>query len=136
MENNFTVSLYLCAGDLMGGGPREVAEHFYELHSSRIIGDDTRSRHHSTRKDYLHIELKLEDVVTYLERVRDRAERSAPPSRRTQETQTVPATLLPATSTFLLQELPSAPVSQHLHQVKKISLHFKINFKKNYFLIR
>lgn len=101
----------------MGGGPREVAEHFVELHSSRIIGDETRNRHHSPRKDYLQNELKLEDVVTYLERVRDRAERSAPPSRRTQETQTVPATLLPATSTFLLQELPSAPVSQHLHQV-------------------
>lgn len=111
----------------MGGGPREVAEHFVELHSSRIIGDDTRNRHHSTRKDYLHNELKLEDVVTYLERVRDRAERSAPPSRRTQETQTVPATLLPATSTFLLQELPSAPsISQHLHQVTKNNLNFKI----------
>ena len=105
----------------MAGNPREVADHFMDLHSTRIIGEDTRNRHHSPRKDYLQqssSELKIEEVVTYLERVRDRAERSAPPSRRTQETQTVPAALLPATTTFLLQELPSTPtVQQHLHQV-------------------
>lgn len=102
----------------MGGGPRDVAEHFMELHSSRILADDSRNRHHSPRKDYLQSELKVEDVITYLERLRERAERVAPPSRRTQETQTVPAALLPVTSTFLLQELPSSPAPQHLHQVR------------------
>ncbi|CAK9813844.1 Protein charlatan [Anthophora quadrimaculata] len=106
---------YEC-GDVMGGGPRDVAEHFMELHSSRILADDSRNRHHSPRKDYLQSELKVEDVISYLERLRERAERVAPPSRRTQETQTVPASLLPVTSTFLLQELPSAPAPQHLHQ--------------------
>ncbi|XP_071869125.1 zinc finger transcriptional factor charlatan isoform X4 [Bombus fervidus] len=107
---------YEC-GDLMGGGPRDVAEHFMELHSSRILGDDSRNRHHSPSKDYLQSEeLKVEDVISYLERLRERVERVAPPSRRTQETQTVPAALLPVTSTFLLQELPSAPAPQHLHQ--------------------
>ncbi|XP_076234783.1 zinc finger transcriptional factor charlatan isoform X1 [Calliopsis andreniformis] len=106
---------YEC-GDVMGGGPRDVAEHFMELHSSRILADDSRNRHHSPRKDYLQSELKVEDVITYLERLRERAERVAPPSRRTQETQTVPAALLPVTSTFLLQELPSSPAPQHLHQ--------------------
>ena len=105
-------------GDVMGGGPRDVAEHFMELHSSRILADDSRNRHHSPRKDYLQSELKVEDVITYLERLRERAERVAPPSRRTQETQTVPAALLPVTSTFLLQELPSSPAPQHLHQVR------------------
>lgn len=105
-------------GDLMGGGPRDIAEHFMELHSSRILGDDSRNRHHSPSKDYLQSEeLKVEDVISYLERLRERVERVAPPSRRTQETQTVPAALLPVTSTFLLQELPSAPAPQHLHQV-------------------
>nr|XP_031831868.1 zinc finger protein 226 isoform X2 [Nomia melanderi] len=103
-------------GDVMGGGPRDVAEHFMELHSSRILADDNRNRHHSPRKDYLQSELKIEDVISYLERLRERAERVAPPSRRTQETQTVPAALLPVTSTFLLQELPSTPSPQHLHQ--------------------
>ncbi|CAL7949871.1 unnamed protein product [Xylocopa violacea] len=106
---------YEC-GDVMGGGPRDVAEHFMELHSTRILADDSRNRHHSPRKDYLQSELKIEDVISYLERLRERAERVAPPSRRTQETQTVPAALLPVTSTFLLQELPSAPAPQHLHQ--------------------
>ncbi|XP_050590292.1 zinc finger protein 235 isoform X4 [Bombus affinis] len=107
---------YEC-GDLMGGGPRDIAEHFMELHSSRILGDDSRNRHHSPSKDYLQSEeLKVEDVISYLERLRERVERVAPPSRRTQETQTVPAALLPVTSTFLLQELPSAPAPQHLHQ--------------------
>ena len=101
----------------MGGGPRDIAEHFMELHSSRILGDDSRNRHHSPSKDYLQSEeLKVEDVISYLERLRERVERVAPPSRRTQETQTVPAALLPVTSTFLLQELPSAPAPQHLHQ--------------------
>lgn len=106
----------------MGGGPREVAEHFVELHSSRIIGDDSRNRHHSPRKDYLQNDLKIDEVVSYLERVRDRAERAAPPSRRTQETQTVPAALLPVATNFLLQELPTAPsaTQQHLHQVKLV----------------
>ncbi|XP_033356791.1 protein charlatan isoform X3 [Bombus vosnesenskii] len=107
---------YEC-GDLMGGGPRDVAEHFMELHSSRILGDDSRNRHHSPSQDYRQSEeLKVEDVISYLERLRERVERVAPPSRRTQETQTVPAALLPVTSTFLLQELPSAPAPQHLHQ--------------------
>jgi hypothetical protein len=104
----------------MGGGPREVAEHFVELHSSRVgaTEEGSRGRLHSSRKDYLGTsDLKLEEVVSYLERVRDRAERSAPPTRRTQETQTIPAALLPATSAFLLQELPLTP-SQHLHQVR------------------
>ncbi|XP_076284239.1 zinc finger transcriptional factor charlatan isoform X2 [Lasioglossum baleicum] len=102
--------------DVMGGGPRDVAEHFMELHSSRILADDSRNRHHSPRKDYLQSDLKIEEVISYLERLRERAERVAPPSRRTQETQTVPAALLPVTSTFLLQELPSSPAPQHLHQ--------------------
>ncbi|XP_014482609.1 PREDICTED: uncharacterized protein LOC106748520 isoform X1 [Dinoponera quadriceps] len=107
---------YEC-GDVMGGGPREAAEHFMELHSSRILADESRHRHHSPRKDYLQADLKVDDVVTYLERLRERAERAAPPTRRTQETQTLPATLLPMTPTFLLQELPSAPQQpQHLHQ--------------------
>lgn len=103
-------------GDVMGGSPRELAEHFMELHSSRILPDNSRNRHHSPRKDYLQTELKIEDVVMYLERLRERAERAAPPSRRTQETQTVPAALLPVTSSFLLQELPSVPAPQHLQQ--------------------
>lgn len=104
----------------MGGGPREAAEHFMELHSTRILADDSRQRHHSPRKDYLQAELKVDDIVTYLERLRERAERAAPPTRRTQETQTLPATLLPMTSTFLLQELPSTSQTQHLHQVDRI----------------
>ncbi|KAI4489879.1 hypothetical protein M0804_004061 [Polistes exclamans] len=106
---------YEC-GEISGGGPREVAEHFMELHSSRILPDDTRIRHHLPRKDYMQNELKIEDVITYLERLRERAETAAPPSRRTQETQTIPAALLPVSSTFLLQELPSVPAPQHLHQ--------------------
>lgn len=106
----------------MGGGPRDVAEHFVDLHSSRFLVEEaSRGRLHSSSrsKDYLDpSNLKLEDVVTYLERVRDRAERGHPPTRRTQETQTVPAALLPmAASTFLLQELSSTP-PQHLHQVR------------------
>lgn len=109
--------MFLVIGDVMGCGPREVAEHFMELHSSRILTDDSRNRHHSPRKEYMHTELKAEEVVSYLERLRERAETAAPPTRRTQETQTVPAALLPMTSSFLLQELPSAPASQHLHQV-------------------
>lgn len=88
-----------------------------EYHPTRILADSSRNRHHSPRKDYLQTDLKIEDVVMYLERLRERAERAAPPSRRTQETQTVPAALLPATSSFLLQELPSAPAPQHLQQV-------------------
>ncbi|XP_078035205.1 zinc finger transcriptional factor charlatan isoform X2 [Augochlora pura] len=106
---------YEC-GVVMRGGPRDVSEHFLEVHSSRILADDSRNRHHSPRKDYLQSDLKIEEVISYLERLRERAERVAPPSRRTQETQTVPATLLPVTSTFLLQELPSSPAPQHLHQ--------------------
>ncbi|XP_034933742.1 uncharacterized protein chn [Chelonus insularis] len=103
---------YEC-GDCMSGSPRDVAEHFIELHSSRIIVEDSRTRDHSSRKDYLS-DPKLEDILVYLERVREKAERIAPPSRRTQETQTIPAALLPATTPFLLQELPSTP-PQHLH---------------------
>ncbi|EZA61979.1 Protein charlatan [Ooceraea biroi] len=99
----------------MGCGPREVAEHFIELHSARILTDNSRNRHHSPRKDYMQIDLKIEDVILYLERLRERAERVAPPTRRTQETQTVPAALLPVTSSFLLQELPSAP-TPHMQQ--------------------
>lgn len=112
----------------MGGGPRDVAEHFMELHSSRILADD-RTRHHSPPRDYLQAELKVDDVITYLERLRERVERVAPPSRRTQETQTVPAALLPVTSTFLLQELPSAP-TQHLHQVCMlfVYLYYVVNY--------
>lgn len=102
-------------GDVMAGGPREAAEHFIELHSSRILTDNSRNRHHSPRKDYLQIDLKIEDIILYLERLRERAERVAPPSRRTQETQTVPAALLPVSSSFLLQELPSA-TAPHLQQ--------------------
>lgn len=106
----------------MGGGPREAAEHFMEIHASRIVTDDNRHRHHSTRKDYpsLQGELKVDDIVIYLERLREKAERAAPPTRRTQETQTLPATLLPMTPTFLLQELPSTSQTQHLHQVSRI----------------
>lgn len=103
-------------GDIITSGPREVAEHFIEHHSSRILVDGSRNRHHSPRKDYLQTDFKVEDIVIYLERLRERAERAAPPSRRTQETQTVPAALLPVTSSFLLQELPSAPTPQHLQQ--------------------
>ncbi|XP_016840807.1 ecdysone-induced protein 74EF isoform X2 [Nasonia vitripennis] len=110
---------YEC-GDCMGGGPRDVAEHFVEMHSSRFLAEEaSRGRLNSSgrSKDYLDpSNLKIEDVVSYLERVRDRAERGHPPTRRTQETQTVPAALLPmAASTFLLQELSSTP-PQHLHQ--------------------
>jgi len=101
----------------MGSGPREIAEHFIELHSSRILTDSNRNRHHAPRKDYF--DFKIEDVILYLERLRERAERVAPPTRRTQETQTVPAALLPSTSSFLLEELPSAPASGPSHlQVK------------------
>ncbi|KAJ8670471.1 hypothetical protein QAD02_001730 [Eretmocerus hayati] len=109
---------YEC-GDCMGGAPRDMAEHFVDMHSSRgLIEETNRVQRISGRKDYLSAanELRLEDVVSYLERLRDRAERGAPPSRRTQETQTVPATLLPVTSSFLLQELPTA-LPQHLHQI-------------------
>ncbi|KAG5321252.1 CHN protein, partial [Pseudoatta argentina] len=102
-------------GDILTSGPREIAEHFMEHHASRILAD-SRNRHHSPRKDYLQTDFKVEDVVMYLERLRERAERAAPPSRRTQETQTVPATLLTTTSSFHLQELPSAPALQHLQQ--------------------
>lgn len=111
----------------MGGGPREVAEHFMELHSSRILTDDSRNRHPSPRKDYMQTELKAEEVVSYLERLRERAETAAPPSRRTQETQTVPAALLPMASSFLLQELPSVPVPHHLHQVNRVTLFLRFN---------
>lgn len=110
----------------MGGGPREIADHFMELHSSRILADNSRNRHHSPRKDYLQADLKIEDVVMYLERIRERAERAAPPSRRTQETQTVPATLLPVSSSFLLQELPSIPAPQHLQQVSALNFSMKL----------
>lgn len=111
----------------MTSGPREVAEHFMELHSTRIIADDGRGRHHPARKDYMHTDFKVEDVVSYLERLRERAERAAPPSRRTQETQTTPATLLPVPPTFLLQELPSTSTPQHLHQVReRICKHIKL----------
>ncbi|XP_011056629.1 PREDICTED: uncharacterized protein LOC105147347 isoform X2 [Acromyrmex echinatior] len=102
-------------GDIITTGPREVAEHFMDHHASRIL-TDSRNRHHSPRKDYLQTDFKIEDVVMYLERLRERAERAAPPTRRTQETQTVPATLLTTTSSFHLQELPSAPALQHLQQ--------------------
>ncbi|XP_012055025.1 PREDICTED: uncharacterized protein LOC105618096 [Atta cephalotes] len=102
-------------GDILTSGPREIAEHFMEHHASRILAD-SRNRHHSPRKDYLQTDFKIEDVVMYLERLRERAERAAPPTRRTQETQTVPATLLTTTSSFHLQELPSAPALQHLQQ--------------------
>ncbi|KYQ57081.1 Protein charlatan [Trachymyrmex zeteki] len=102
-------------GDILTSGPREISEHFMEHHASRILAD-SRNRHHSTRKDYLQTDFKVEDVVMYLERLRERAERAAPPTRRTQETQTVPATLLTTTSSFHLQELPSAPALQHLQQ--------------------
>jgi len=91
-----------------------------EHHASRILAD-SRNRHHSPRKDYLQTDFKIEDVVMYLERLRERAERAAPPTRRTQETQTVPATLLTTTSSFHLQELPSAPALQHLQQVLYIT---------------
>ncbi|KAL0127848.1 hypothetical protein PUN28_003236 [Cardiocondyla obscurior] len=108
-------------GDIMSNGPREIAEHFMEYHPSRILADSSRNRHHSPRKDYLQSDFKIEDLVMYLERLRERAERAAPPSRRTQETQTVPAALLPVTSSFLLQELPSAPAPQHLQNATPIS---------------
>ena len=120
----------------MGGGPRDVAEHFMELHSSRILADD-RNRHHSPPRDYMHSELKVDDVISYLERLRERVERVAPPSRRTQETQTVPAALLPVTSTFLLQELPSAPAQQHLHQVCSLFIYiicYTVLYNSNYML--
>ncbi|XP_057335202.1 zinc finger protein 570 [Microplitis mediator] len=104
---------YEC-GDCLTGSPRDVAEHFMELHSSRLLDDARHHRDHGSRKDYLHSDPKLEDILSYLEKVRDKAERVSPPSRRTQETQTIPAALLPATSNFLLQELPSTP-PQHLH---------------------
>ncbi|KAL0127847.1 hypothetical protein PUN28_003236 [Cardiocondyla obscurior] len=107
--------------DIMSNGPREIAEHFMEYHPSRILADSSRNRHHSPRKDYLQSDFKIEDLVMYLERLRERAERAAPPSRRTQETQTVPAALLPVTSSFLLQELPSAPAPQHLQNATPIS---------------
>ncbi|KAG8038673.1 hypothetical protein G9C98_000228 [Cotesia typhae] len=100
-------------GDCLTGSPRDIAEHFIELHSSRLL-DNRHHRGDSTRKDYLHSDLKLEDILSYLEKVRDKAERISPPSRRTQETQTIPAALLPVTPNFLLQELPSTP-PQHLH---------------------
>ncbi|CAD6208192.1 GSCOCG00010445001-RA-CDS [Cotesia congregata] len=99
-------------GDCLTGNPRDIAEHFMELHSSRLL--DNRHHRDGTRKDYLHSDPKLEDILSYLEKVRDKAERISPPSRRTQETQTIPAALLPVTSNFLLQELPSTP-PQHLH---------------------
>lgn len=113
----------------MTGGPREIAEHFMDLHASRILLDDSRNRHHLPRKDYLQGDLKLEDILNYLERVRDRAERSAPPSRRTQETQTIPAVLLPSPTTFLLQELPSTSPPQHnLHSVSVVSCSIFLNY--------
>ncbi|XP_011872496.1 PREDICTED: uncharacterized protein LOC105564609 isoform X3 [Vollenhovia emeryi] len=105
-----------CGADYITSSSREIAEHFMEYHPSRILVDSTRNRHHSPRKDYLQTDFKIEDVVLYLERLREHAERAAPPSRRTQETQTVPAALLPVTSSFLLQELPPAPAPLHLQQ--------------------
>lgn len=112
----------------MGGSPREAAEHFVELHPSRFLIDG-RNRHHSPRKDYLQADIKVEDVVLYLERLRERAERAAPPSRRTQETQTVSAALLPLNSSFLLQELPSAAAPQHLQQVTQRDISTDLCYK-------
>ncbi|XP_025073218.1 zinc finger protein 888 isoform X2 [Pogonomyrmex barbatus] len=103
-------------GEIMTSGPREIAEHFIEHHPSRILTDSSRNRHHSPRKDYLQTDFKVEDMVMYLERLRERAERAAPPSRRTQETQTVPTAPLPVTSNFLMQDMSSASVPQHLQQ--------------------
>lgn len=91
-------------GDI-SGSPRETAEHFMENHLR--VTDDGRNRHHSLRKDY--VDLKIEDINLYLEKLRERAERSAPPSCRTQETQTIPQTLLQNS----LLEMPSTS-GQHL----------------------
>lgn len=113
----------------MLGGPRDMAEHFAELHSSRLLGaislDDARMRHQQLpiRKDYLSnqsTDLKLDDLVAYLQCIKDQAERIVgPPLRRTQETQTLPSSLLPITSSFLLQELPPTP-PQQLLQVRNL----------------
>lgn len=110
--------IHFFTGELITGIPREVAEHYMDLHYS-----DSRNRH---RKEYLQTELKQEDVIMYLEKVRERAERIAPPLRRTQETQTVPPTLLPMTSTFLLQEISS--VNQQQQQIQQVKLDGKSCF--------
>ncbi|XP_058805656.1 zinc finger protein 865-like isoform X2 [Phymastichus coffea] len=95
--------------DCMVGGAREVAEHFIDLHAPRLDDSGSRGRMHRTN------DFKLDEIVSYLEKVRERAVRlDVRPTRRTQETQTAPAVLLPVAPNFLLQELPSTPPQQLL----------------------
>lgn len=102
-----------------------MAEHFMDLHAPRLDdGGGGLGRNRMQRKDYLGpSDFKLEEIVAYLEKLRERGDRlGALPTRRTQETQTVPAVLLPVTSSFLLQELPSTP-PQQLLQVRLLRIH-------------
>ncbi|XP_020279959.1 zinc finger protein 431 isoform X2 [Pseudomyrmex gracilis] len=104
-------------GEIMNVMPREFADHFMENHSSRIV-TDCRNRHSRVSYKDPQTDLTREEIILYLEKLRDKAERDGPkvPSRRTQETQTLPTPLSPVTPNFLLQELPSTSVPQHLQQ--------------------
>ncbi|XP_012267336.2 protein charlatan isoform X2 [Athalia rosae] len=97
-------------GECLGGGPREVAEHFLGLHPSRISVDNHGGRSAECRKESL-----ADQLTHYLERVRERAERPSPPARRSQETQTIPAALLPPSASFLLHDIHAATSTQHSH---------------------
>lgn len=125
---------------------REFADHFVENHSSRIM-TDCRNRHSRVSYKDPQTDLIREEIILYLEKLRDKAEREGPkiPSRRTQETQTLPTSLSPATSNFLLQELPSTSAPQHLQPVSEsivflidriflfIYIRFLFTFNKNVF---
>lgn len=107
------------SGECLGGGPRDVAEHFLGLHPSRLAGEDGNVGHHAGRLAECRKDSLADEITLYLERVRERAERPSPPSRRSQETQTIPATLLPPATSFLLHDVHAASSTQnsHLHQV-------------------
>lgn len=115
----------------MGGGPREMAEHFTDLHSSRLVSEDSGRGRHQGSSPPRNLGPQVEEIAAHLARFRERAERLAPPSRRTQMTQTIPATLMPVvTSSFLqLQDLPAALApTAHLIQVSclQIFTHLRI----------
>ncbi|XP_015514211.2 protein charlatan isoform X1 [Neodiprion lecontei] len=102
-------------GECLGGGPREVAEHFLGLHPSRVSVEDGGVGHHAGRSTECRKDSLADEVTLYLERVRERAERPSPPSRRSQETQTIPAALLPPATSFLLHDVHAATSTQHAH---------------------
>lgn len=127
--------LYSFTGECMGGGPREVADHFLDLHSSRLLPEENGRGRHQGESSPRNLVPHVDELVAHLARFRERAERQAPPSRRTQMTQTIPATLMPVvTSSFLqLQDLPAALApTAHLIQV---NFFFFISVAFNFFTL-